>query len=126
MQPVIPFHLTENWNLITRTVVPIIDQPSLFPGPDSVWGSAWGLGDINPSLFLSPARPGAIVWGVAPTFTLPTVTDSRLGSGKFSLGPSAVALTIQGPCVLGALINNQWSIAGWGKKDVNQMLSSRS
>lgn len=122
VQPVVPFHLTENWNLITRTIVPIINQPSLFPGPDSVSGSAWGLGDINPSLFLSPAKPGAVIWGVGPTFTLPTATDSRLGSGKFSLGPTAVAATIQGPWVLGALINNQWSVAGWGKKDVNQML----
>jgi hypothetical protein len=59
---------------------------------------------------------------VGPTFTIPTATDSKLGSGKFSLGPTAVALTIQGPWVFGALINNQWSVAGWGDKDVNQML----
>ncbi len=77
---------------------------------------------INPSLFLSPAKRGAVIWGVGPTFTLPTATNSRLGSGKFSLGPAAVALTIQGPWVVGALISNQWSIAGWGKKDVNRML----
>jgi hypothetical protein len=59
---------------------------------------------------------------VGPTFTLPTATDSKLGSGKFSLGPTAVALTIEGPWVVGALINNQWSVTGWGNKDVNQML----
>jgi len=122
VQPVIPIKLNREWNLITRTIVPVINQASLFPGPNSISGSAWGLGDINPSLFLSPAKPGAIIWGVGPTFTLPTATDWRLGSGKFSLGPTAVALTIQGPWVLGALINNQWSVAGWGDKDVNQML----
>jgi hypothetical protein len=122
VQPVIPIKLNHEWNLITRTIVPVINQPSLFPGPNSISGSAWGLGDINPSLFLSPAKSGAIIWGVGPTFTLPTATDWRLGSGKFSLGPTAVALTIQGPWVLGALINNQWSVAGWGDKDVNQML----
>jgi hypothetical protein len=122
VQPVIPIHLTHDWNLITRTIMPIINQPSLFPGPNSISGSAWGLGDINPSLFLSPAKPGAAIWGVGPTFTIPTATDSKLGSGKFSLGPTAVALTIQGPWVVGALINNQWSVAGWGDKDVNQML----
>ena len=122
VQPVIPIHLTHDWNLITRTIIPIINQPSLFPGPNSISGSAWGLGDINPSLFFSPAKPGAVIWGVGPTFTIPTATDSKLGSGKFSLGPTAVALTIQGPWVLGALINNQWSVAGWGDKDVNQML----
>ena len=122
VQPVIPIKLNHEWNLITRTIVPVINQPSLFPGPNSISGSAWGLGDINLSLFLSPAKPGAIIWGVGPTFTLPTATDWRLGSGKFSLGPTAVALTIQGPWVVGALINNQWSVAGWGDKDVNQML----
>lgn len=118
VQPVVPIKLTEDWNLITRTIMPIINQPSLFPGFDS----AFGLGDINPSLFLSPAKPGAVIWGVGPTFTIPTATDSQLGSGKFSLGPTAVALTMQGPWVVGALINNQWSVAGWGDRDVNQML----
>jgi len=122
VQPVIPFHLTSDWNLITRTIIPIINQPSLFPGPNAVSGSAWGLGDINPSFFLSPAKPGALVWGVGPTFTLPTATDWRLGSGKFSLGPTAVALLMEGPWVVGALMNNQWSVAGWRDKDVNQML----
>ena len=102
--------------------MPIINQPSLFPGPNSISGSAWGLGDINPSLFFSPAKPGAVIWGVGPTLTIPTATDSKLGSSKFSLGPTAVALTIQGPWVLGALINNQRSVAGWGDTDANQML----
>ena len=53
---------------------------------------------------------------------IPTATASQLGSGKFSLGPSAVALMIEGPWVFGALINNQWSVAGWSDRDVNQML----
>jgi hypothetical protein len=122
VQPVVPFHLTHEWNLITRTIVPIVNQPSLFPGPDRISGSAFGLGDVNPSFFLSPAKPGAVIWGIGPTFTLPTATDWRLGSGKFSLGPTAVALTMQGPWVLGVLANNQWSVTGWGDKDVNQLL----
>jgi hypothetical protein len=121
VQPVIPFKLTHDWNLITRTIVPIINQPSLFEGPDRVSGSAFGLGDINPTFFLSPSRPGRFVWGAGPTFTLPTATDWRLGSGKFSLGPAAVALFMEGPWVVGALVNNQWSVTGWGDRDVNQM-----
>jgi len=122
VQPVIPIHLNHDWNLITRTIMPIINQPSLFEGPNSISGSAWGLGDINPSLFLSPANPGKFIWGAGPTFTLPTATDWRLGSGKFSLGPAAVALFMDGPWVVGALANNQWSVTGWGEKDVNQLL----
>ena len=118
VQPVIPFHLTEDWNLITRVIMPIINQPSLFPGVSS----ATGLGDINPSLFLSPAKPGSLIWGVGPTMTLPTASDRLLGSGKWSMGPAGVALTMQGPWVIGALLNNQWSFAGWGDKAVNAML----
>jgi hypothetical protein len=118
VQPVIPIKLGDDWNLITRTIMPIINQPSLFPGTSS----ATGLGDINPTFFFSPAKSGELIWGVGPTFTLPTATDSLLGSGKFSMGPAAVALTMQGHWVVGALANNQWSVAGWGKQNVNAFL----
>jgi len=119
VQPVIPINVTANWNVITRIIMPIIRQPKLFPGSDS----ATGLGDINPTFFLSPAKPGSVIWGLGPTFTLPTATDELLGSEKWSMGPAAVALTIQGPWVFGALVNNQWSFVGNNKRDeVNQML----
>ena len=118
VQPVIPIKLTEDLNLITRTIMPIINQPSLFPHGES----AFGMGDINPTLFLSPAKPGALIWGVGPTFTFPTATDRLLGAGKYSMGPAAVALTMQGHWVIGALANQQWSFAGWGHHDVSQML----
>ena len=118
VQPVIPIPLGPKWNLITRTIVPIIDQPALFPGSDSVSG----LGDINPSLFFSPANPGKLIWGVGPTMTLPTATAAELGSGKWSAGPTAVGLFMDGPWVVGALGNQQWSFAGWSENEVNQML----
>ncbi|HSE87292.1 MAG TPA: neuromedin U [Candidatus Binatia bacterium] len=118
VQPVIPINLTDNWNLIARIITPVINLPSLAPGI----GSATGLGDINPTFFLSPAKSGDLIWGVGPTFTLPTASDKLLGNGKFSLGPAAVALTMQGPWVVGALMNNQWSVAGWSSGHVNQML----
>ena len=117
IQPVIPIHITENWNLITRIIQPVINIPSLAPG-----GNATGLGDMNPTFFLSPAKPGELIWGIGPTFTLPTATDKLLGNGKFSLGPAAVALTMQGHWVVGALMNNQWSVAGWTSGHVNQFL----
>jgi hypothetical protein len=103
IQPVIPIKIGDDWNLITRTILPIINQPSLFPGTSS----ATGLGDINPTFFFSPAKPGELIWGLGPTFTLPTATDRLLGAGKWSMGPAAVALTMQGPWVFGALANNQ-------------------
>lgn len=118
VQPVIPIKITEDWNLITRLIMPIINQPPLAAGIDH----AFGLGDINPTFFLSPRAPGRLIWGVGPTFTLPTATDSQLGSGRWSAGPAAVALVMQGPWVYGALLNNQWSFAGWGDTKVNAFL----
>jgi hypothetical protein len=118
VQPVIPIHLTHDWNLITRIITPIVNVPELAPG----LGSASGLGDINPTFFLSPAGSKDFVWGIGPTFTLPTASDSLLGSGKWSAGPSAVGLVMTGPWVVGALWNQQWSFAGWGDGEVNQML----
>ena len=117
VEPVIPIHINESWNLITRTILPTINQPSPAPGIRS----AFGLGDLNPSVFLSPAKPGALTWGVGPTFTFPTATDSLLGSGKYSAGPTVVALTQPGHWVIGVLANNQWSFAGWGSRPVNAM-----
>lgn len=119
IQPVIPFKLSEDWNLISRTIVPLIYQPELAPGV----GEVFGLGDIQQSLFFSPAKPGKVIWGVGPIFQFPTATDDSLGQGKWGAGPTAVALTVHGPWVLGALINNVWSFAGDSdRRDVNQML----
>src|SRR5262249_58951089 len=82
VQPVIPIHLTEGWNLITRIIMPIINQPSLAPGIDH----AFGLGDINPTFFLSPVGSEKFIWGAGPTFTFPTASNRLLGSGKYSAG----------------------------------------
>ncbi len=119
IQPVIPFHLTENWLLITRTIAPLIYQPEFFDGQ----GSEFGLGDISLSLFLGPSEPGNVIWGAGPVFMLPTATDDRLGTEKWSAGPAAVALTMKKPWVFGGLIQNVWDFAGDSDRaDVNQML----
>ncbi|HSN57565.1 MAG TPA: hypothetical protein VLT32_23040, partial [Candidatus Sulfomarinibacteraceae bacterium] len=107
IQPVWPFSLNAKWNLISRTIAPVISQPDL-PGIDG----AFGLGDVNETLFFSPAQPGKVIWGVGPTFTLPTATDDVLGAGKWGAGLGMVALTMPGRWVLGVLVTNQWSFAG--------------
>jgi hypothetical protein len=117
-QPVIPITLNEDWNLITRTILPIINQPS----PARGIRSAFGLGDINPTLFISPAGSKKFIWGLGPALTFPTATDPMLGNGMYSAGPGVVALTMQGHWVIGAVGNNQWSYAGWGPKSVNSFL----
>jgi hypothetical protein len=96
-QPIIPVTLSEKWNMITRTILPTIDMPS----PASGIRSAFGLGDLNPTAFFSPASSGKLVWGVGPSLTFPTATDPLLGNGKFCAGPGFVAVYKPGPWVLG-------------------------
>ena len=110
MQPVIPFSLNEDWNLISRTILPLISQQDIFPGS----GSQSGLGDTVQSLFFSPVNPTASgwIWGAGPVFLLPTATDELLGAEKWGAGPSAVALKQQGPWTYGFLANHIWSFAG--------------
>lgn len=119
IQPVIPLPLSEEWNLITRTIAPLIYLPETVPGVDSVFS----LGDINATAFFSPAKPKKVVWGAGPILVLPTATNERTGTGKWSLGVSGVALTMPTPWVIGALVNNVWSFAGdSSRSDVNQLL----
>jgi|HubBroStandDraft_1064217.scaffolds.fasta_scaffold142932_2 hypothetical protein len=109
IQPVIPTSLSENWNLITRIIVPVIYQEQLAPGQ----GDNFGLGDTTPTFFFSPKRPvGGWIIGAGPVFLLPTATDTALGSGKFGLGPSIVVLQQNGPWTYGILFNHIWSVCG--------------
>jgi len=117
IQPVIPFNLSDDWNLITRTIIPVVNQPPLFDG----MGRTCGLGNVNLSTFFSPREPGEWIWGVGPIFEFPTNTDDRLGSDNWSAGPSFVALRMDGPWVYGGLVNQLWSYAG-DDPEVNKML----
>lgn len=109
VQPVIPFTLNENWNLITRTIVPYIYQHDRIGDT-----SQSGLGDTTESLFFSPKNGGAggIIWGVGPDFYLPTATEAALGAEKWGIGPTAVVLEQQNGFTYGALVNHIWSFAG--------------
>jgi len=110
IQPVIPFRLTGDWNLISRTILPVVYQADIVPGA----GDQFGLGDTVQSLFLSPATPGpaGLIWGIGPVLLIPTGTDDLLGADKFGLGPTAVVLRQSGPWTYGALVNHVWSVAG--------------
>ena len=112
VQPVIPFELSEHWNLISRTIVPVIDQDGIAPGGAA---DAFGLGDTIQSFFFSPASSDPI-WGVGPVFLIPTATDTLLGTEKWGAGPTAVVLKQQGPWTYGALVNHLWDIAGDGSR----------
>jgi len=116
IEPVIPFKLDDDWLLITRTIVPLLYQPRISPSQ----GETFGLGDMEPQFYLSPAHPGSIIWGFGPELVLPTATDKTLGVRRFGGGPAAVALTIQGPVVAGALVNNVWTGYQDGRR-INEM-----
>jgi len=110
IQPVIPFELNQDWNLITRTLIPIIDQQDF---PLAALNES-GLGDITPSFFFSPKAPTADgwIWGAGPVFLLPTATQDALGTEKWGLGPTGVALKQSGPWTVGLLAGHIWSVAG--------------
>ena len=118
VQPVIPFDLSEDWLVISRTIVPVIHQDDV-AGPS---GSKTGLGDTVQSAFFSPRKTaktvlGDVTWGVGPVASLPTSTDRQLGLGAWGLGPTAVALVQKGPWTYGGLTNHLWGL-GYTRKRV--------
>jgi hypothetical protein len=115
IQPVIPVSLSPEWNLIIRTIMPVIYAES----PVSGGGSTAGFGDITQSFFFSPKAPtsGGWILGVGPAFLYPSATDDALGSEKFGLGPTAVALKQEHGWTYGMLINHIWSVAGNSHRD---------
>jgi len=137
MKPVYPVRIGD-WNMINRFVVPVLyseGQDAPVPPPadfdlgygsvnlDKVTGSALGLGDITWQPFFGPANPGKVIWGVAPVLVMPTATNDRYASDKWSAGVGAVGLTMPGKWVIGVLAQNVWSFAGKSSApDVNKFL----
>jgi hypothetical protein len=115
VQPVWPFAISDDWNLVTRTILPIVSQPGLAPGQ----GRENGLGDINFTGFFSPKEAGKWIWGVGPTVILPTSTDDRLGKGEWGAGVSMVVLTMPGNWVVGSLFSNVWDVSASTGNEIN-------
>ena len=114
VQPVIPFSLGKDWNLITRTIVPFIHAESPVSGGDSHGGT----GDITQSFFLSPKEPlGGWILGGGPVFLYPSASDEALGAEKWGAGPTAVVLRQDRGWTYGMLANHLWSFAGNDKRD---------
>lgn len=110
IQPVIPISMSEDWNVITRTIIPLVDQQDL-----PVKGvSESGLGDIVASQFFSPKTPTerGWIWGAGPVELIPSASEDALGGEKWGLGPTVVALKQVGPWTVGFLGNHIWSVAG--------------
>jgi len=121
IQPVYPIHVDEDWNIITRTIFPLLWQPAVYPGQ----GSTFGLSDTQFSAFLSPAVPKGMIWGVGAIAQLPTHTSDVLGNDRWALGPTFVVLKLEkgSPWVYGVLANNLWSVSNSSSSPpINQML----
>jgi len=117
IQPVLPVDLSPEWNLISRTILPVVWQDEIYPGA----GSQSGIGDIVQSVFFSPKAPtaGGWIWGAGPVFLLPTGSDDLLTVDKWGAGPTGVALKQEGPWTYGLLANHIWSFGGSGDQDVS-------
>ncbi|QDP03081.1 transporter [Thalassotalea sp. PS06] len=118
IQPVIPISLNDDWNVISRTILPVISQDDIFPGA----GSQFGIGDVVQSFFFSPVQPTKSGWilGAGPVLLLPTGSDDLLTADKWGAGPTAVALRQDGQWTYGGLFNHIWSFAGEDDRpDVN-------
>jgi len=113
IQPIWPFKLNDDWNLITRTILPVMSVPALTPGGSRTTG----LGDTTFTGWFSPSAASKWIWGAGPVLVLPTSSDDELGSGEWSAGASVVILTMPGKWVLGSLISNVWDVSGG--EDVN-------
>jgi len=112
IQPVIPIEVDKDWNVITRTIIPLVWQPAFTPSQDRTFG----LGDLQVSAFVSPSKPGpgGLIWGAGAVVQAPTQSNDRLGNGNWGLGPTAVVLKLEqgSPWVYGVLVNNIWSLSG--------------
>ena len=109
IQPVIPIHINDQWNVITRTILPIVWSPDLSPAPSVPVGT----GPTTFSAFLSPRNPtNGWLWGLGPVMQIPTISDASLGSSVWGGGPTGVLVYMKGPWVAGVLANNVWSLGG--------------
>ncbi len=120
VMPVLPFQLNDDILVISRTIIPVVSQPSIFTPEDE--GRVNGIGDTSMQFFFSPmdtSSTGGTVWGVGPAFVLPTATDESLGNEKWAAGISGILLAQPGRWVYGGVVSNVWSFAGSGDKDTN-------
>jgi hypothetical protein len=107
IQPVTPFDLGGGWNLISRTILPVIDLEAPASGLDDVTG----IGDVIQSFFFSPkqATSSGWIWGAGPVLSLPT-GSAEFTSDQWGIGPTFVALRQQNGWTYGALANHVWGI----------------
>lgn len=113
IQPVIPFQINDDTNIISRSIIPLIEQHNT----TSEHNTEKAVGDITQSFFYSPKAPTSSgwVWGVGTALLIPTGSD--LSSDSWGAGPTVVALKKSGPWSYGVLANHIWDYAGSSNRD---------
>ncbi len=106
IQPVVPFALTDDLTLISRTIAPLSFATNIFPT------DVYGLGDVTQAFYFVPTPRDGLTWGIGPQFLLPTATDPSLGTGKFGIGVTGIVLLQQDKITVGMLVGQMWSVAG--------------
>jgi hypothetical protein len=121
LQPVLPLPIDDRWLIVSRTIVPFTNVPLSVPlntvlnTPSNTLvdiGRASGIADIQEQAYFTAAKPGKITWAIGPVLSFPTATNNVLRTGQWGLGPTAVALVMPGPWVIGTLVNNIWRVGG--------------
>ena len=129
IQPVMSMQLTEKWKTIFRPVIPInsfetvgnVDiSTGTVPGVTGVdFDRETGLGDIVLWTAFSNQYTPPFVWGFGPTVMVPTATEDQLGTGKWSAGPMALAVSITEKWIIGGVFQHWWSFAGDDELTIN-------
>lgn len=129
VNPVIPVTVGD-WNFINRALIPLVVSVDGYIGgtsgiPDGSPSNDrnTGLGDINYSLFISPAKSKGMIWSLGPSIMMPTASNDSLGSGKWSTGPTVILLFQPKWGTYGGLVRQLWNFAGDSDRNgVNQTL----
>ncbi|CAN7449273.1 transporter [Phenylobacterium sp. LjRoot164] len=116
IQPVVPLHLSEDWNLIIRTIVPVISQSETAPG----LGDQMGFGDTLQTFFFSPKTEGFVL-GFGPAISYPTGTDG-FSAQQWAAGPAGLVLKQQGHMTYGLLATQLWAVDTTKPQEVNTTL----
>ncbi len=117
LQPVMPVSINDDWNLITRPVLPLfVSQAHPEVGHPSDPGRSTAFGDITLLNLISPGPSLVGQWllGLGPSWIFPTAPSDFTGQGKYQVGPAALVGYLSDKWIVGALVQDWWSYGGKG------------
>ena len=121
-QPLISAKLTDDWNLIARPVLQLVNSTP-FQDQTGKDMRVTAFGDTTLAFALSPGARLVGNWLLAagPTFIFPTATDSRIGQNNWQVGPAA-SVGYMGKNFITYVFPQQWFSVGGNGRRTRQML----